>query len=339
MLAAGAIITASILGSPSVQPALAADDTVAVEPESLGGPVGIRRINEEQYKRSIEDIFGTGIKIPGRFDPALREEGLLAIGDSHVNVSSAGLEQNELRARQIASQVMAEDKRKTYLMCQPASETGFDSACAAKFLSKYGRLIYRRPLTKVEMASVLEVASAATAKTQSFYRGVEIGLSRMLYSPNFIFRLERSERDPLNPGRMRLDAYSLATRLSFLLWNAPPDEELLNVAASGALHNPAALQKQVDRMMMSPRFAVGVRAYFADMLGFNQFDGLSKDQLVYHKYTSQLASDAREQVLRTIVDQLVPATGTIATCSPHEKRSSAAISVHCTRFRLMMVMG
>jgi len=309
ILAVGSFAATSLLASPPVQPALAANGTALAEPVSLGGGVSIRRLSEEQYKRSIEDIFGPEIKVPGRFEPVLREEGLLAIGESHVNVSASGLEQYELRARQIAAQVMAEDKRKTHLTCQPAIATRFDAACATQFLSKYGRLLYRRPLTKAELASVLAVADAAATRTQNFHRGLEIGLARLLYSPNFIFRMERGERDPAQPGRERLDGYSLASRISFLLWNAPPDEELLDAAANGTLHQQAVLDKQVDRLMASPRFAAGTRAFFGDMLGFNQFDGLSKDQTVYHKFTSQMASDAREQVLRTIVALLVDQKG------------------------------
>src|SRR5471032_3327701 len=69
----------------------------ASEPITAGGPTTFRRLNEVQYTRSIEDIFGAAIKIPGRFDPPLREEGLLAIGDGKAGVSSSGLEQYELR--------------------------------------------------------------------------------------------------------------------------------------------------------------------------------------------------------------------------------------------------
>lgn len=306
-MAAGGV--AGALTTLPIRSALAADEASLAEPTSLGGAVGFRRLSEEQYKRSIADIFGAAIKVPGRFDPVLREEGLLAIGESHVGVSASGLEQYELRAREIAAQVMAEGTRGTYLTCRPASPTAFDAACASQFLSKYGRLLYRRPLTKAELASVLTVSSTAAATTRNFHRGLQLGLARLLYSPNFIFRMERSERDPAHVGRQRLDAYSLASRISFLLWNAAPDEQLLDAAASGTLHQQAELDREVDRMIASPRFADGTRAFFGDMLGFNQFDGLSKDQMVYRKYTSQMAQDAREQVLKTIVDLLVDQKG------------------------------
>ena len=49
----------------------------AVEPATIGGLPGFRRLNQAQYTRSIEQIFGAGLKVPGRFDPPLRTHGLL----------------------------------------------------------------------------------------------------------------------------------------------------------------------------------------------------------------------------------------------------------------------
>src|SRR5580704_698694 len=106
---AGAILGA-LIASWGTRPAIAAD-----EPATSGGPTTFRRLNEAQYARSIEDIFGRGIKIPGRFDPPLREDGLLAIGDGKAGVSSSGLEQYELRAREIAAQVLAPERRQSVL--------------------------------------------------------------------------------------------------------------------------------------------------------------------------------------------------------------------------------
>ena len=120
----------------------------AAEPMTSGGPTTFRRLNAEQYARSIEDIFGEGIKIPGRFEPPLRDEGLLAIGDAKVIVTPSGIEQYELKAREIASQVMTEDRRKNLLACEPQSPAAYDDACARQFVGRYGRLLFRRPLTK-----------------------------------------------------------------------------------------------------------------------------------------------------------------------------------------------
>lgn len=294
-------LDAAAPGTPTSPPA-------AHEPALEGGSAVIRRLNQEQYNRAIADIFGDEVTVPGRFDPRLREGGLLAIGDGKIAMSSAGFEQSELRARQIASQVLDEKRRGRFLTCAPQAKA-FDQACATTFVNTYGRLLYRRPLTGQEATSIVALARIAATSSGSFYKGMEIGLSRMLASPYFIFRTEVAVADSNAVTGARLDDYSLASRLSFLLWNSGPDKDLLDAVASGQLRTDAGLQRQVDRLLASPRFADGVRAFFSDMFGYEQFDGLTKEQEIYPKFTTQLAKDAREQAMRTIIDLLVTNNG------------------------------
>lgn len=268
----------------------------------------MRRLSETQYKRSIEQIFGSDIAVPGRFEPSVREEGLLAIGDSKVVVTPAGFEQHAIRSREVSAAVLTEARRKTALQCEPRSANAFDEPCAKQFLGKYGRLLFRRPLTAREMDSVMSVTRVATEKSDDFYKGLESGLARLLISPPFIFRMETTEPDPDSDG-VRLDAYSLASRISFLLWDAPPDDELLDAAASGGLRKASELERQVDRMMASPRFEQGVRAFFSDMFAYDLFSGLSKDNALFPLFSPQLRDDAEEQSLRTIVDHLLAKKG------------------------------
>jgi hypothetical protein len=68
---------------------------------------------------------------------------------------------------------------------------------------------------------------------------------------------------------------------------------------------PAGLQKQVERMLLSPRVEGGLRAFFSDMLGFDGFATLSVDSTLYPKFTKNVLEDADEQTLRTIVEQLL----------------------------------
>lgn len=276
------------------------------ETASPWGAIGLRRLNEVQYIRAVEQVFGAGIKVPGRFEPSLREKGLLAIGDAHVTVTGSGFEHYELRAREIAAQAIAENR--VTIPCDSKAST-FDAVCARSFFATYGRLLYRRPLSTDEAASLSSLAQAATRASGSMARGLQAGLARLLVSPNFIFRIERTVADAAAPGGQRLDDYSLASRISFLLWDAPPDTALLDAAGRGDLLDPARLQRHVDRMIASPRFEQGMRAFFSDMYGYEQFQGLAKDQALYPKFNSQLAKDAQEQTLRTIIDHLVTNQG------------------------------
>ncbi len=126
----------------------------------------------------------------------------------------------------------------------------------------------------------------------------------LLVSPEFLLRVERSEPDPDHPGQQRLDAYSMASRLSFFLWDSTSDKPLMAAAGAGKLATPKGLDQEVERLLSSPRAENGMRAFFSDMFAFDDFSTLSKNTMLFPKFTKHVADDAREQTLRTIVDQL-----------------------------------
>jgi hypothetical protein len=189
--------------------------------------------------------------------------------------------------------------------CQPKAEATFDRACATKFVETYGLKLFRRLLTRDERDRFVEVARVAQQRLGGFHQGLEFALVGMLQSPHFLLRMERTEPDPRQPGALRLDAWSRATRLSYFLTNSTPDAELLRAAGSGELDSDAGLARQVDRLLASPRLEGAVRAFFWDMLYFDGFSDLSKDPTIYPAYNSVVARDAQEQTLRTIADHLV----------------------------------
>jgi hypothetical protein len=180
-----------------------------------------------------------------------------------------------------------------------------DKACAAEFLEEAGRLLYRRPLSEVQVDEAARKASDAADRLEDFYAGLAIALEGMLISPEMLFIVETSEADPAHPGQQRLDSYSLASRLSFFLWNAGPDAALIGAAENGALRTANGRADVVNVMLASPRLASGMRAFFDDMFAFDDFDTLAKDPLVYPSFTGVTVADAREQTLRTVIDHLV----------------------------------
>ena len=270
------------------------------------GPTVVRRLTPDQYRTTIADVFGPMIEIGGRFEPGLRVQGLLALGSGQVSVSSFGMEQYDTMARTIASQVVLDETQRAMMVpCEPRSSNGPDAACARQFLTKVGKLLFRRPLNEEEQ-QVYVIAAGEAAKIRSdFYDGLSTALEGMLASPQFLFREEFLEPDPDNPGGFRLDAHSTASRLSSFLWNSGPDLLLLEAAEGGELHSEKGLKRQVDRMMASPRLEEGVRAFFSDMLRMDDVETMTKDTTIFPKFSSQVAEDAREQTSKTIVDLLV----------------------------------
>ncbi len=264
--------------------------------------VSVRRLTQDQYIRSVADIFGEDIKISGRLQPDPRREGLIAIGVARASVNASGFEQYDATAREIADQVTDAAHRNMLVGCEPADAKGPDDACARAFIARAGRLLYRRPLAPAELDQYAALARQGAVAKKDFHRGLSVSLASMLESAPFLFRTERAT---WQADRYRLDDYSAASRISFLIWNAAPDQTLLAAVERGELRTPEGRRRQVDRLLSSPRFEGGVRAFFSDMLALDEMDSLQKDPTIYPRFSPKLATDAREQTLRTIVDTLV----------------------------------
>src|SRR5262249_23257075 len=177
--------------------------------------------------------------------------------------------------------------------------------CARLFIEKYGERLFRRPLTKAEILARLRTASAGAKQSGDFYAGLKLALTSLLLAPEFLFRVETAEPDPAHPQQYRLDGYTKAARLSFLLWDSAPDQELLAAVRSGSIHTEAGLKQQLNRMVASPRFEDGVRAFFTDMLQLDGIENLVKDPAIYPKFNQSVADSAKEQTLKTAIDLLV----------------------------------
>jgi hypothetical protein len=274
-------------------------------PPVKGGEPQLRLLSEPQYRAVIADLFGDSITVGGSFDPLVRTNGLMTVGASRAHITPAGLEQFDRMARSIASQVMTEGNREIFVPCRPAAVDAADDACATTFFTQTGRLLYRRALTSEEVEAPVAVARAAATRLGSFYDGLAAGLSGMLVSPAFLFVADVTEPDPEAKGKLRLDGYSKASRLSFFLWGSAPDDALLTAAEKGELHERRGLERQVERMIASPKLEAGMRAFFNDMLAFEDLPKLQKDSIIYPAFSAAVAADAREQTLRTIVHTVI----------------------------------
>jgi hypothetical protein len=272
------------------------------EPPMRGAPPQLRRLTEAQYRHTIADVFGSEIRVVGRFEPDLRVDGLLAVGTSVVSITPGGMEQYEVIARDIANQVVSPANRNRLVGCAPNAADNDGSKCARQFLGRVGARLYRRPLEPDELELAARNALQASTQLGDFHAGLASALAGLLTAPDFLFRI-----DHLKPGSapIQLDAWSKAVRLSYFLWNTSPDEELRAAAQRGDLDRPDELAREADRMIASPQFTAGVHAFFEDFLQLDGLDTVAKDSLIYPLFSSGSSAEAREQTLRTITDFLV----------------------------------
>ncbi len=292
----------------SAKPAVEVASKVS-EPETDGSTKRLRLLTQDQYLNTLAYVFGPDVRPDAYFPPAQRTDGLLSLGAAKAGITPTRMEVYQKAAVTVSALIVDPTRRNFVITCKPADEKAADRACASKVITDVGRLISRRPLTAEKRDAFVAQANEAATKLKDFYAGLGVALEAMLVSPNVLFVAERSEPDPATPGQYRLDAYSLATRLSLFLWNAAPDDELLKAAQSGEIHTAKGMAKQVDRMLASARLDQGVRALFDDMYGFDTFNALSKDTSVYPTFTGQALTDAREETLRVVVDHLLRQNG------------------------------
>jgi mono/diheme cytochrome c family protein len=142
--------------------------------------------------------------------------------------------------------------RRRILVCRPAT-VAEEEPCARRILSTLARRAYRGDVTAADTDALLTFFRRGRQDGGRFEAGLDLALRRMLASPKFVFRVERDPQGAA-PGRpYQLRDLELASRLSFFLWSTVPDDELLDLAAAGRLSQPATLERQVRRMLASPK--------------------------------------------------------------------------------------
>src|SRR5262249_33236309 len=128
-----------------------------------------------------------------------------------------------------------------------------EAPCARKIITALATRAFRQPPAAAGDIDTLLTFYDAGKNDGGFESGIEQALARILVDPRFVFRFEREPSDVPAGSAYRVSDLELASRLSFFLWSSIPDDELLNIAAQGNLHDPAILEKQTRRMLADPR--------------------------------------------------------------------------------------
>ncbi len=142
--------------------------------------------------------------------------------------------------------------RQRIFVCHPSTPAE-EIPCARKILSNLVRRAFRRAPADNDIESLLSFYQQERNKTGSFEAGIEIALRRILADPEFVFRFETPPANVAPNQPYRISDTELASRLSFFLWSSIPDDELLNLAIQGKLHEPAVLERETRRMLADDR--------------------------------------------------------------------------------------
>jgi hypothetical protein len=181
--------------------------------------------------------------------------------------------------------------RARILICDPKS----GPACVEKIVANLARHAYRRPVTQIEIAELVNFVGIAEAHGQTVEQGIQLALQAMLVSPNFLFRIEH-DANPTDPAAVHnISGVELASRLSYFLWSSMPDDELLNLGESGKLRIPAVLDAQVKRMLEDPRSSALADNFAAQWLETRNLDVVKPDPQKFPDWNPELRDAMRSE--------------------------------------------
>jgi hypothetical protein len=249
------------------------------------GPFVIRRLTKTEYANTLHDLYGV--------DPAiadsLPEE---VVGEGFLN--SISPLQSELFlgiANKVIDQIIApEGQAPTAVQKRLFGETpkGTDLRKAARGVARtLARDAYRRPPTDAELDVLVDVYDLARNNELNHMAALGLMLKAVLVSPQFLFITPAGEPESKD-AIVLLDDFQLASRLSYLLWSAPPDAELAALADKGELHKPEVLRTQVERLLKDARSRALFDGFGAQWLRVNELDGQVFDPKTFPQMTPAL---------------------------------------------------
>ena len=194
-------------------------------------------------------------------------------------------------------QIVATEKetpsRKRVLIAKP-KDSADEAKCAQQILSQLIRRAYRRPMQPEDLVQPMKFYAAAR-ETGNFEAGIEAALSAVLVNPNFLLRLERDPSEIASKAVYRISDIELASRLSFFLWSSLPDDELLELAERGTLHEPKVLEEQTRRMLADPRSSNLIDNFAAQWLYLRNLDSITPDLRQFPDFDDNLRQSFRKE--------------------------------------------
>ncbi len=192
--------------------------------------------------------------------------------------------------------------RQLIFSCRPTAADE-ETPCAESILGRLARRAYRRPLRDNDVASLMTFYNAGS-EHGGFEAGIRMALQAVLASPHFVFRMEEAP-SAVNVGDVyEIGDVDLASRLSFFLWGAPPDAELVELADLGELSEPEMIGRQVKRMLADPRAEALASRFAAQWLRLQDLEKVHPDALAY-PYFDYTLSEAMHRETEMLFAHLI----------------------------------
>ncbi|WP_238381233.1 DUF1592 domain-containing protein [Mariniblastus fucicola] len=166
-----------------------------------------------------------------------------------------------------------------------------------QLLYRFAKKAFRRPIKNDDIAPYLKISLERLESSGNFVSALRVGYRAILCSPRFMYFYER-------PGK--LDDFSIAARMSYMLWNRMLDEELWLLASKGQLSDPKVVKQQVARMLRDPRGKNFVVDFADQWLDMNQIDFTEPDRRFYPGFdpiVERSMLDETHRYLQQMIDE------------------------------------
>ena len=166
-----------------------------------------------------------------------------------------------------------------------------------RVLAHLAELCWRRAPDDAEVGRLVRATEPfeSAAGAASFEERVRLGLTMILSSPRFLFRVEPEPVEGADAAPV--DGRSLAVRLSYFLWSSTPDAELLARADDGTLVRDDVRAAQVDRMLADPRARALADGFAAQWLEIEPLMTIEFDATRFPEATEELRASMRAETL------------------------------------------
>ncbi len=266
----------------------------------------VRRLNRTEYDNTIRDLTGLDLHLADEFPSDDVGEGFDNIGDV-LSLPPLLFEkymdaaERVAKAAIIAEPVGAETQRKDLpdshrriVIVRPSDDKSPKTA-AREILERFAGRAFRRPVKPDELTRLVGLVELALAEGDSFERGIQVAVSAVLVSPQFLIRME-IDPSPDDPRQIRiLNDYELATRLSYFLWSSMPDDELFALAAQGTLGHEDVLHGQVTRMLQDPKAQALVENFGGQWLNLRNLEDVTPDPVRFASFDDALRRAMRRE--------------------------------------------
>ncbi len=262
-----------------------------------GGEQWIRRLTISEYIETVRSAVGVDISKEAHeiLPPDLRADGFsntaynLNVDMGHVNAYS-----------QLASLIVEQMDTASFAL-EFHDSPKFTDKDMGKLIEGMGQRLLRGPLTEEEVILFRGISTTVASSGGKMDEAVSYLVEAMLQSPRFIYRIEKQG---LDGGRVPIDGYELASRLSYAIWGGPPDERLLDLAEEDKLLERETLETQIARLLADAR-AIERSVQFAhEWLDLGRLDSLRPSSEKFPDWDPALAEDMRAETL-TVFEELV----------------------------------